>query len=309
MDRPTALTAITLAACLLSSSATAQTGVLDQDNTANNNVAWNMGFFNDHQQDVAVGLTGQLVGFKIRMASRATSVGLPLAIFLGPGPHAPMDVPVWTGTAFVTITNAWEEVYVDVSIAGLFFNAGDLFVIRCGDAQTVQSGVDLTGNSGWPNAYYTPVFYETGNLRRLDRLYFQTFVLACSGGSVGRYGTGCPGTQNIIPELSLQGCPVGGGQVAVALTRGLGGSAAALFFGLGQGSIPVGGTCHVLAVPLILSPITLPLSGSQPGDGAASFPGILPPFAGQSFTMQGFVLDPASPAGFSVTNGVSVTIG
>ena len=286
-----------------------QAGQLDQDNTIRDNLSWNMGFFNDHQQDVNVGIAGQLTGFTLRMATQNVANGLPVAVFAGPGPHAPSATPLFSTTVFATIRNAWQEVLVDTSSAGLRFQVGDVFVIRCGDATTFSQGVDLTGNSGWPTPFYVPLFYEDGTLRTLDRLYFRSYMLPCTGGQVARYGRGCPGTSSQTPLLTLTGCPLAGASVSIDVTNALGGSAGVLFFGLGQGNIPLGPQCDLLAVPLIPTPIPLSLSGSGAGGGTASFPGILPPFTGTRFTLQAFVLDPGTSLGLSATNGVDVLIG
>ncbi|MHC4839243.1 MAG: hypothetical protein ACYTF3_13865, partial [Planctomycetota bacterium] len=121
------LLAGTLAA--LTTPAVAQSGTLDQSVTQDN-VFWNMGFFNDMQQDVRCGLDGTLEGFSIRMGTQNVAVGLPVAIFLGPGPHIPSDTPVWTGTAFASQTSVPEWVFVDCSSAGIILTANDVFTIR-----------------------------------------------------------------------------------------------------------------------------------------------------------------------------------
>ncbi|MCP4094313.1 MAG: hypothetical protein GY747_12785 [Planctomycetes bacterium] len=157
-------------------SATAQTGTLDQSEL-HTNVAWNMGYFNDMQQDIQVGVAGALEGFKIRMASQNVANGLPVAIFDGPGPHPVGTTPDWQGTAYVTSTLGWEWVWVDCSSANLVFDVYDIFTIRVGDGVNYTSSVDLTGNQGWPNTYYLPPFYEHQNLETLTRLTFETYMV------------------------------------------------------------------------------------------------------------------------------------
>jgi hypothetical protein len=161
----------------LSTPAVAQSGTLDQSVTQDN-VFWNMGFFNDMQQDVRCGIDGTLQGFSIRMWTQNAAVGLPVAVFTGhPGPHLPSDTPAWSGTAFASQAGVREWVYVDCSSAGINLAANDVFTIRVGDAVNYTSGVDLTGNSGWPNAFYPEAFYEDLNFRTLDRLTFQTWMM------------------------------------------------------------------------------------------------------------------------------------
>lgn len=167
-------TLLPAAVLCLAGTAQAQSGIVDQSEL-HDNVGWNMGFFNDMQQDIEVGIAGELQGFRLRMASQNVANGLPVQIFVGPGPHTSL-APDWSGTAFVTSTFGWEWVYVDCSSAGLHFDVGDIFTIRAGDGVSFTSGVDLTGNSGWPNPFYDQPFYEDQLLRATDRLTFETFV-------------------------------------------------------------------------------------------------------------------------------------
>lgn len=162
------------AGVLAAGAAPAQTGVVDQS-VLQDNVGWNMGFFFDMQQDVRVGIDGTLEGFKIRIATQTIGLGQPVAVFVGPGPHLPTDVPAWSGTVFANSIGNWEWVFADCSSAGLIFSVGDVFTIRVGDGFVAVPG-DLTGNSGWPTAFYAEPFYEDLNFQSLDPLSFETFV-------------------------------------------------------------------------------------------------------------------------------------
>jgi len=155
--------------------ASAQTGVVDQSVTQDN-VGWNMAFYFDMQQDVRVGVDGTLEGFKLRIATVTLGAGQPVSIFVGPGPHLPSAVPAWSGMVFANSLFNWEWVFADCSSAGLNFNAGDVFTIRVGDG-IAPSGGDLTGNSGWPTAFYAEPFYEGLSYENLARLTFETFML------------------------------------------------------------------------------------------------------------------------------------
>lgn len=166
---------IPIVALCLAGSASAQSGILDQAER-HDNVAYNMGFFNDLQQDIQVGVDGKLEGFKIRMATQNIANGLPVAIGLGIGPHL-IASAVWTGTAFATRSSASEWVFVDCSAANLVFSAGDFYTIMIGDQVNFSPNVDLTANSGWPVAFYPWGYYEDQSLRTYDRLTFETYVL------------------------------------------------------------------------------------------------------------------------------------
>lgn len=164
---------VTAALCLAPITS-AQTGIVDVSVTADN-VAYNMGFFDDMQQDIQCTTAGVLEGFKIRMATQDINVGLPVAVFLGSGPH--VGTPVWSGTAFATTQGNWEWVFVDCSAAQIQLDVNDIFVIRVGDAIAPTPGVDFTCNQGWPNPFYNFDFFEQTGVQSLTRMTFETYML------------------------------------------------------------------------------------------------------------------------------------
>jgi len=137
------------------------------------------------------------------------------------------------------------------------------------------------------------------------------FMFDPCNGAVHPYGAGCPGTGGHVPVLAMGGCPEEGQQVSLEISDGLGGSSAILLFGLGQGATPVGASgCDLLVAPVIGPALTLPLTPGGPGQGSLFLPGLIPGgTAGASFTMQVWVIDPASSAGAAASNGIEVTIG
>ncbi len=285
---------------------TAQTGVVDQDNTAPDNVGWNMGFFYDFQQDVRVATAGQLEGFTIRMATQTAGVGLPVALFLGPGPHPPTETPVWSSTAHV-YPGGYKTAFIDVTTTALVFNAGDVFTIRVGDGLTPVMGTSLVGNEGLSSPFYPENFFDAGVSQSNQRLYFRTYVIGCAGTQMN-YGQGCPGTGG-YPELLVTGCPVVNDQLGIKISKGLGGANALLVFGLGQGSVPIGHGCTLHVAPVFGPQFLLTLSPGGPGKGTVLIVGALPPsVAGVTFTTQAFVFDPSSPAGVAATNAAIVNI-
>ena len=164
--------------------------------------------------------------------------------------------------------------------------------------------VGLANGAGWVG-----ITGATGGVSTFHIVEDWTFD-SCTGARVP-YGTGCPGTGGFVPELSLGGCPEEGTQIALEVSNGLGGANAILLFGLAQGSTPVGASgCSVLVSPLVGPQLTLPLSPGNPGTGSLFLPAVLPlGTAGASFTMQIWVIDPASPAGAAASNGLLVTVG
>lgn len=129
------------------------------------------------------------------------------------------------------------------------------------------------------------------------------------GGDADPYGAGCAGTGGFVPSLAIEGCPQVGDMFSVDIANALGGSSAVLLIGLGQSSIPVGGGCSLLVSPLAPVTLTVPLGGVGPGTGSLSIPLIVTPnLAGADFTLQAWVIDPATGIGGAGTNGVHVHI-
>jgi hypothetical protein len=303
------LLALSCVSALAAAPLAAQIGVVDQDNTSHDNVSWNLGILDDLQQEIAVGINGQLVGFTLKLSSQSPSVGLPVALFRGYGPHAPSAVPLWTGMAYAPSASFALDVYVDCSSAALQVTTSDILTLRCGDATTPTPGVGLTGNYGQSAPFYSPSFYEQGRPEILYRIYFRSHVLACPSGHLARYGAGCPGTSGVVPELAIAGCAVRNGAVSVEITKGLGYSAGILVFGTGQLNVPVGGACELWVVPFLPVQVPFALSPGAPGTGNASIPAVLPNLFAGSFTLQAFIYEPGTTTRFSTTNGVLVSIG
>ncbi len=294
----------------LAGAASAQTGIIDQSNTANDNVGWNMGFYYDMQQQIPITTTGQLEGFKIKIAADTFNKGLPVAIFFGPGPFPPTATPLWSGTATPWYPGGYKETFVDLSLASLYFNAGDVITLRVGDGVAPVPGTSLVGNAGLNSPYYPQPFYEQGVQALFNEaLWFELWFFGCAGSAVP-YGLGCAGSGTVFPKLSMFGCPVEGSQVQLEVSKALGGSTALVFFGLQEGNVLIDGVCPLLVAPVVGPTLMLPLSPGGSGQGAIVLPGVLPPGTqGASFTMQAWVLDPVPLPGAAATNGLKITIG
>ena len=118
------------------------------------------------------------------------------------------------------------------------------------------------------------------------------------------YGSGCAGSNGRTPELAVRGCPEAGGSLSLEVSQGPPLTNAVVFFGLGQGNIPIGGGCSILAVPVL--PVTLPLALDMSGSG--SLPVALPTSLPMgTFTLQALVADQGSTNGFTLTGGVEIT--
>jgi len=125
--------------------------------------------------------------------------------------------------------------------------------------------------------------------------------------SFDEYGTGCAGSGNFTPSLTVTGCGAPGDTITFALTDGFGGALALFFLGTARGSLVLGSGCEFLTDPVAGALFSVPLFGTGPGSGQAVFMAGVPLSpAVPSFTIQSFVLDAGVPRGFSSTNGVEV---
>lgn len=130
----------------------------------------------------------------------------------------------------------------------------------------------------------------------------------CPGG-FQVYGSGCQGYGGFVPQLTGDGCFGSSGSISLRISRGRSGTVGALLFGIVPGNLPLGNGCSLLVSPLFPSPM-LPVQMTGPGgfgNGFAIIPITLPPdIVIAPFVMQGLLLDPGAPAGFSATNGLAI---
>ena len=127
---------------------------------------------------------------------------------------------------------------------------------------------------------------------------------------IEEYGDGCPGSGGFVPRVTTQECPVAGSGITLLVDGGLGGASGLILLGFGQASVPLGATgCSLHLATVFPASIPLLLGGGGPGNGAATLFGTVPPIAaGFSFNLQAFVADPATPHGYSTTNGLEVRL-
>ncbi len=122
------------------------------------------------------------------------------------------------------------------------------------------------------------------------------------------YGVGCPGTGDVAPGLRVDGCP-DDGVLDLRVYGGLGPSFGQLWLGLSAGSTPIAGSCELLVQPLLPSTVPFQLVGFGPGIGEYVLSVPIPANApAGTATLQAAIFDPFAAPGFSVTNGVEVTI-
>lgn len=136
---------------------------------------------------------------------------------------------------------------------------------------------------------------------------------ACvADGKIKIYSVGCPGEGGFTPMLSIDGCPEPGGMIDLRIKNGSTSGSGFLLVSLGQPPRERLGDCTVL-VPLNGSrslPITLTTTPNEPGSGAFQANWMLNPATppGTHVVLQAMIMDPTTPTGFTLTNGVSLTV-
>ncbi len=145
---------------------------------------------------------------------------------------------------------------------------------------------------------------SNSNLGRVD----VNVELPDCAGSAQNYGFGCPGTDALLPTLSVSdGCPSPGSSFTLELEQALGGSVAFLAVGTGQSALELLPGCSLRVESLLFLSPGIPLTSGGPGQGTFSLnltlgAGALP----ESFTLQAFVIDAGAPQGLAASNGVEV---
>ncbi len=174
--------------------------------------------------------------------------------------------------------------------------AGDRF------GRSVAGGFDANGDGLDDVAIGAPGHDAPGGDAGMARIHFECLAAPVS------YGSGCPGSGGIVPTLSLTGCTVPGQAVTLEIGGGLGGSVAGLMLGTSAVTTPLGGGCDLLIAPVALI-LSLPLGGAGAGNGSVILSSTIPVGSPSgTVTMQAFILDPASPPGASLTQGISFDI-
>ncbi len=127
------------------------------------------------------------------------------------------------------------------------------------------------------------------------------------------FGSGCPGSGNIVPFLHASGSTLSGSTLQLQVGQGVGGGELFLGVGTNQSAIPMGHGCTLLTYPLLpnlLGPLLLfPLGSMAPGSGSLSITALVPNVVGDiSIFVQGIILDAGAAAGFSNSNAVRLDL-
>ena len=124
------------------------------------------------------------------------------------------------------------------------------------------------------------------------------------------YGEACPGSGGFVPEFTLSGCAAPGGEITLSLDKGPGGAAGIIAVGPVVAPIPFPlNGCSLLVDPWLTTLGPFALQGQGPGEGALDLSVPIPVGTPEgSVGLQWYVLDPAVPGWWTISNGVELTI-
>jgi hypothetical protein len=198
---------------------------------------------------------------------------------------------------------------VAIALAATDPNAGDVLTLRIVE-QPRHGTVAFDGHTATYRAFdgytgadaFTYAAADGKSQSNLGSVAVTVAPPSCAGDAAA-FGYGCALPDGSVPALHLQGCPVAGQQVNVALDGGPTSGFGLLVLGLGRGLGEFGsdGCTLRVATPLANSPL-LTLVGGR----ATHTIGVPPGFGAFDLTVQGFCLHPGAPRGFVATAGLEV---
>lgn len=228
------------------------------------------------------------LGLSVATAGDVNRDGIPDFIAGAPGELGLGD----KGAAYVYLGGLGAAVHRVAQIHG--FDTGAA-VAGLGDLN--DDGLDdfVVSSPGWKDA-------ANG-----DRVGSTVIYTAC--GLIVPYGQGCPGSGGFVPELGARGCARQGGSLTVSLSGGPAGiNVGLLLIGGDRATLGTGGGCTLL-VDSIARAVPLLISGSGDGHGQTEVSGAIPPdWPVGPVTLQAVVPDPAGPKGYTLSNGIEVTV-
>lgn len=265
--------------------------------------------------DCASGNNGASVGYPAThtdvMAVASTNRFDNVSGFSNPGPQVEVAAPgedilmTNLGGGYTTSSGTSFAAPHVAALAGLLFSAvpaltnEDVRTILQVTAKDVDvAGVDNRSGSG-----------------RIDAFAALTFATGSTIGTTAPYGAGTAGTQGKVPKIeSKGGAPqIGNGAFAAKVSDARGGKPAILVLGFGQAAYPFkGGTLLVeVALPYVTVTVTTStILGSPFGVATVGLPIPADPLLiGGVIDLQWLVNDPQAPVGFSMSEGLEVTIG
>lgn len=269
--------------------------------------------------------SGQQIATLVPSGASSHLVGIKAdrAIVSGGGQTTAYVFSVSTGQELFTITSPGPS-WVDLSATRVFIGAQSqgngavyVFDVATGQPITTLAPTDATSSFGFWGAVDgdKAIFGAIGDTTLGSPPAGAAYLFDVDKPDpFVSYGSGCGGTGGVVPTLAMTGGANPGGQVQVAITNCVGSGSAFLVLGTQQAALAMRYGCTLNAHPLlpaIIGPLPLfPIGAQGPGAGSISFPVNVPTNIAVpvSVTLQAFVVDSGSPAGYSNTNGVELNI-
>lgn len=199
-----------------------------------------------------------------------------------------------------TTPNPWSEFYFDFQVPHLYLGGDLAFLFShpgSNDTALAMYPETVAANAAAHGVGFAQSVYPASSATAAAATTF--YVHRVHYG----YGTGCPGTNQLVPML-VEGQDTSGGlggSILLTVANAPASAPCILGFGFGSTPVPLPNGCTLLTVPvgtvfLLLSPL---------GRGALSL--AVPPGVLARIEAQAFVFDLGASGGFTVTNGVSPT--
>lgn len=206
-----------------------------------------------------------------------------------------IETGVFPNTAVLPAPNAWGEFYWDLQ-KPFVYTGGDLAILFAHNGSSqATSALYLEYNISPPNtiAYSSAAYPSTSGT-----VNTAFCVIRIHYG----YGSGCPGTGGMVPNLVLTNDVKGGGTATFAAANGLASAPAAFVIGANQLSVSLPFGCTLLNDAVVAVPTTLS------NYGRAKISGTFP--AGVAGVVYGqlFVVDAGAPFGIAASLGAKLTI-
>lgn len=147
----------------------------------------------------------------------------------------------------------------------------------------------------------------SSSLAILDSFNRRAHIFAVSFKPYYRYGSGCAGSNSLVPDFSLSGSGAAGSTVSFDFSNSIPNTAAFVLIGINQIDTPVFGSCSLLVDPVF--PVTIgPAILDGAGAGSTTI-GLPLSSSGFALTFQGLMIDAALPPfGLGLTNGMKLIV-
>ncbi len=195
-----------------------------------------------------------------------------------------------------TTPNAWSEFYFDFQVPYVY-TGGDLALLfshpGSNDPNLALYPETVPSNAGAHGVGRVQSIYPPGVAGAASTFY----VMRLHYG----YGSGCPGTAGLVPNLVQNQNTQGGlgGPIRLSIANAPANAVGVFVFGYGQIQIPLPNGCNLWTTPVATN-----LALLDPFGGAFTVINVPPAMLG-GFEAQAVVLDPNGPQGYTASNAVA----